>query len=83
MKHPFLANIYRSFGNTQVLSLAGNLTVSVMSIVSVSLLFRALSVADIGAWVLFMSVVGLADSFRAGSYHPRRSPRKRRRHGAG
>jgi len=66
MKHPLLANIYRSFGNTQVLSLAGNLTVSVMSIVSVSLLFRALPVADIGVWVLFMSVVGLADSFRAG-----------------
>jgi len=49
-----------------VLSLAGNLTVSVMSIVSVSLLFRALPVRDTGVWVLFVSVVNLADSFRAG-----------------
>ncbi|SEU04230.1 oligosaccharide flippase family protein [Hymenobacter actinosclerus] len=60
------AKLHAYLGNQQVLSLAGNLTVSVMSIVSVSLLFRVLSVPEVGVWVLFMSVVGLADSFRAG-----------------
>ncbi len=48
------------------MSLAGNLTVSAMSIISVSLLFRALSVSETGLWVLFMTAVGLADSIRAG-----------------
>lgn len=52
--------------NPQVLSLAGNLTVSAMSIISVSLLFRVLPVAEIGMWVFFISTVGLADAFRAG-----------------
>ena len=53
-------------GNPQFLSLAGNLTVSVMSIISVSLLFRVLPVQALGMWVFFSSTVGLADSFRAG-----------------
>lgn len=66
MKTPSLANIRASLDNPQVLSLAGNLTVSVMSIVSVSLLFRALPVHDTGVWVLFITAVNLADSFRAG-----------------
>ena len=52
--------------NPQVLSLAGNLTVSAMSIISVSLLFRALPVVEQGMWILFISTIGLADSFRAG-----------------
>jgi O-antigen/teichoic acid export membrane protein len=48
------------------MSLAGNLTVSAMSVVSLSLLFRALPMQEIGVWVYFMAAVGLADSFRAG-----------------
>ncbi len=66
MKNPLLAKLQSYLGNHQFLSLAGNLTVSAMSIVSVSLLFRALPVREIGVWVLFMSAVGLADSFRTG-----------------
>jgi len=66
MKSSFLTTIKSSLNNPQVLALAGNLTVSVMSIVSVSLLFRALPVRETGVWVLFISAVNLADSFRAG-----------------
>ncbi|GAA4048057.1 hypothetical protein GCM10022409_38010 [Hymenobacter glaciei] len=66
MKSAFVLKIRSSLANPQVLSLAGNLTVSVMSIASVSLLFRALSVRDTGVWILFISAVNLADSFRAG-----------------
>jgi O-antigen/teichoic acid export membrane protein len=52
--------------NRHLLSLAGNLAVSVLGIASVSLLFRALPVRDIGIWILFSSTIGLADAFRAG-----------------
>jgi O-antigen/teichoic acid export membrane protein len=58
--------LYAYLGNNHVLSVAGNLTVSAMSIVSVSLLFRALPVQELGAWVYFITTVGLADAFRSG-----------------
>ena len=52
--------------NNQFLSLTGNLVVSGMNVISVSLLFRGLQVADVGLWVFFLSTIGLVDSFRAG-----------------
>lgn len=66
MKLPLPPKLRSYLGNHHFLSLAGNLTVSALSIVSVSLLFRALPVREVGMWVLFSSTVGLADSFRAG-----------------
>ncbi|AMR26888.1 hypothetical protein A0257_07065 [Hymenobacter psoromatis] len=66
MKKPWLPQASAYLSNHHVLSLAGNLLASGLSIVSVALLFRALSVRDIGVWVLFSSTIGLADSFRAG-----------------
>ena len=66
MKNTWLPRLYAALGNRHLLSLAGNLTASALGLISVSLLFRALSVRDIGVWVLFSSTVGLADSFRAG-----------------
>ncbi|WP_052732404.1 lipopolysaccharide biosynthesis protein [Hymenobacter terrenus] len=66
MKKLFFTKLYPYLRSNQFLSLAGNLTVSAMSIVSVSLLFRALPVQDIGMWVIFNTTIGLADSFRAG-----------------
>ncbi|GAA4346500.1 hypothetical protein GCM10023185_00960 [Hymenobacter saemangeumensis] len=61
-----IAKLKSYLSSPQVLSLAGNLTVSAMSIVSVSLLFRALPAREVGQWILFLTVVGLADAFRAG-----------------
>lgn len=66
VKNPLLLKLQSYLDNQQFMSLAGNLTVSAMSIISVSLLFRTLPVHDIGMWVYFMAAVGLADSFRAG-----------------
>lgn len=66
MKNIPWPKLYSYLGNNHVLSLAGNLTVSAMSIVSVSLLFRALPVQEIGSWVYFITTVGLADAFRSG-----------------
>ncbi|WP_375418921.1 oligosaccharide flippase family protein [uncultured Hymenobacter sp.] len=58
--------LYSYLGNNQFMSLAGNLAASGLGIISVSLLFRALPIREIGVWVFFITVVGLADSFRAG-----------------
>jgi O-antigen/teichoic acid export membrane protein len=50
----------------QLLALAGNLVVAGLNLVSVALLFRALPPAETGAWVFFITAVGLADAGRAG-----------------
>ena len=66
MKIPALHQLTPYLRNNQVLSLAGNLVASGLTVVSVSLLFRALQVQEIGAWVFFISILGLGDSLRAG-----------------
>ncbi|MBF9236502.1 oligosaccharide flippase family protein [Hymenobacter sp. BT683] len=66
MKTSLFQKLHPYLSNQQFMSLVGNLTVSAMSIISVSLLFRALPAREIGLWVVFMTAVGLADSFRAG-----------------
>lgn len=66
MKKQWLPLVAPYLRNHYLLSMTGNLAVSGLSIISVGLLFRALSVRDIGVWVLFSSTIGLADSFRAG-----------------
>ena len=66
MRNKLVTKLLTYSGNPQFLSLAGNLTVSVMSIVSVSLLFRVLSLQALGMWVFFNTTVGLADAFRSG-----------------
>ena len=66
MKISVLHQLMPYLRNNQVLSLAGNLVASGLTVVSVSLLFRALQVQEIGAWVFFVSILGLGDSLRAG-----------------
>lgn len=66
MTIPFLAKLRPLLRSRQALSLAGNLVASGLTVVSVSVLFRALPVQDIGAWVFFMTMQGLGDALRAG-----------------
>ncbi|MEJ7660039.1 MAG: hypothetical protein WKG07_10685 [Hymenobacter sp.] len=66
MRKRLITKLVSYSGNPQFLSLAGNLTVSAMSIISVSLLFRVLPVQALGMWVFFSTTVGLADAFRSG-----------------
>lgn len=66
MNNRFFRTLTPYLRNHQVLSLAGNLVASGLAVVSVSLLFRALKVQEIGAWVFFISILGLGDAFRAG-----------------
>lgn len=63
---PLFTKVTPYLRNHQFLSLAGNLTASGLTVVSVSLLFRALPVQDIGAWVFFLSLQGLGEAFRSG-----------------
>jgi O-antigen/teichoic acid export membrane protein len=66
MKTPLLRRLLAPLRSNQVLSLAGNLVVAGMNLVSMSLLFRALPKGDTGAWIVFITAVGLADAFRTG-----------------
>ncbi len=52
--------------NKHFLSLAGNAVMSVLGMITVAVLYRALSVMDIGIWVFFQSTLLLVDTFRSG-----------------
>jgi len=52
--------------NKHFLSLAGNGIMSVLGMVTMALLYRALSLSDIGVWLLFQSTVLLVDTLCSG-----------------
>lgn len=66
MRNILPARLYSYLGNNQFLSLAANMAVSGMGIVSVALLYRALPIKEVGMWIFFLSTINLADSFRTG-----------------
>ena len=53
-------------GNNQFLSLSGNVVTAGIAVLSSSLIFRSLSIQEVGMWVLFTSMLGLVDSIRSG-----------------
>ncbi|MBY0481529.1 MAG: oligosaccharide flippase family protein [Chitinophagaceae bacterium] len=55
-----------SLKNKHFLALAGNLVISVFSVLMMSLLYRALSKTDVGTWFFFLGFSGLADALRHG-----------------
>ncbi|MFD1257357.1 lipopolysaccharide biosynthesis protein [Mucilaginibacter terrae] len=52
--------------NKHFLSLAGNIIMSGLSLVTMIILYHALSLSDAGIWVFFQSVLILAETFRSG-----------------
>lgn len=52
--------------NIHFQSLVGNGVMSVFGMLTVAILYRALSLTDIGIYVFFMTVVGLIDTIRSG-----------------
>jgi O-antigen/teichoic acid export membrane protein len=52
--------------NKHFLSLAGNGVMSVLGMLNMIILYRALPVANIGMWVFFLSILLLVDTFRSG-----------------
>lgn len=59
-------SIFSRLKNKHFLSLAGNAVMSVLGMVTIAILYRALSVTDIGVWVFFQSTLLLVDTFRSG-----------------
>lgn len=52
--------------NKHFLALLGNGVISVFSVLTIFVLYRALSKTDAGTWFFFLTVLGLADSIRNG-----------------
>jgi len=52
--------------NKHFLSLAGNVIMSGLALVTMVLIYHALSLTDAGVWVFFYSVLILVDTFRSG-----------------
>lgn len=54
------------FQNIHVQSLLGNGVMAIFNMLALALLYRALSVNDIGVYVLFMTILGLIDTVKSG-----------------
>lgn len=52
--------------NIHFQSLAGNGVMAVFGMLTIAILYRSLSVQDIGVYVFFMSILGLIDTLRSG-----------------
>jgi len=52
--------------NKHFLSLAGNIIMSGLSLVTMIMIYHALTLSDAGIWVFFQSVLILVDTFRSG-----------------
>jgi O-antigen/teichoic acid export membrane protein len=59
-------NLLQKLKNKHFLSLAGNGIMSALGMLNMIILYRALSVANIGMWVFFLSILLLVDTFRSG-----------------
>lgn len=61
-----ISNLLKQLSNKHFLSLAGNGSMAVFSIITYAILYRILPEADMGNWVFFQFVFVLLDSFRTG-----------------
>jgi len=62
----FIKKILSSFKNIHFQSLLGNGVMAIFGMVTIAILYRALSVKDIGVYVFFMTILGLIDTLRSG-----------------
>jgi O-antigen/teichoic acid export membrane protein len=58
--------VFNLIRNKHFLSLAGNIIMSGLGLVTMTLIYRSLSLADTGIWVLFLSTLLFVDTFRSG-----------------
>lgn len=61
-----LKKLFIQLKNKHFLSLAGNGAMSVLAMITVAILYRALSIQDIGYWIFFQTISVLLDTFRTG-----------------
>lgn len=58
--------LIKKLNNKHFLSLAGNGAMSVLAMITVALLYRALTIEEIGYWIFFQTISVLLDTFRTG-----------------
>src|ERR1700743_3272987 len=58
--------VYNLIRNKYFLSLAGNIIMSGLGLITMTLIYRALSTTEAGTWVFFQSILLLVDTFRSG-----------------
>lgn len=61
-----LNKLFLKFSNKHFLSLAGNCTMAVLSIITYSLLYRLLTEVEMGNWIFFQFTLILIDTIRTG-----------------
>lgn len=61
-----IKKLVQQLNNKHFLSLAGNGAMSVLAMITVAVLYRALTIEEIGYWVFFQTVAILLDTFRTG-----------------
>ena len=61
-----VAKLFSKLNNKHFLSLAGNGAMSVLAMITVAVLYRVLTVEEIGYWFFFQTVAILLDTFRTG-----------------
>jgi O-antigen/teichoic acid export membrane protein len=62
MRIPKLSDL----NNKHILALIGNVVISVFGVLTMSLLLRTMTKADVGVWFFFLSIYGLSDALRNG-----------------
>lgn len=61
-----ISSIFAKLNNKHILSLAGNGIISGVGMITAIILLRALSISDMGDWILFFTSFLLLDTFRSG-----------------
>ena len=61
-----IKKILSAFSNIHFQSLMGNGIVAGFGMLTVAILYRALSVKEIGVYIFFTTIIGLIDTVRAG-----------------
>lgn len=61
-----IKKVFSKFDNIYFLSLAGNGLISVLGMITYAVLSRSLTLAGLGVWIFFATVIGLLDTIRSG-----------------
>ncbi len=61
-----IETIYEKLKNKHFLSFIGNISMSVLSMITIAILFRSMAKEDIGYWFFFQTLFVLLDTFRTG-----------------
>jgi hypothetical protein len=61
-----LSKIIELIRNKHVLSLAGNIIMSGLGMLTTAIIYRSLTLEEVGIWVIFQTTILFVDTFRSG-----------------